>query len=138
RLAFADSRGYLLEPEEAALKAINQIASGPAAAALAASHICRRHDARLAIMMDVGSVSTDIVLIEDLVPASSLAGTFAGVPMRQPMTDVGSIALGGKSRITVRDTVIALTQEGNAGAASLSDALAMLGLLPEEAFPGAG
>lgn len=138
RLAFADSRGYLLEPEEAALKAINQIASGPAAAALAASHICRRHDARLAIMMDVGSVSTDIVLIEDFVPASSLAGTFAGVPMRQPMTDVGSIALGGKSRITVRDTVIALTQEGNAGAASLSDALAMLGLLPEEAFPGAG
>jgi len=129
RLLFGDSRGLLLNPADAAAKVINQVASGPAAAASAAARICREHEAKLAIMMDVGSVSADIVLIENFAPASTAGGTFAGVPIRQPMTDVASIALGGRSSVTVADTVIELIPGGEG--ANLTDALAVLGSIPE-------
>jgi len=137
RVAFADSRGFLLDPASAARRAINQIASGPAAAALAVSRICRQHDAKLAVMMDVGSVSTDIVLIENFVPAATSNAVFAQVPLRQPMTDVGSIALGGRSNIVVTEGIIHFPATYSSGELSLSETLAVLDLVPAASFPSA-
>src|SRR5690606_20626089 len=71
RIAYGDSRGFLLDPASARQLAISQVASGPAAAAIAASGLCRHHGIRRAVMLDIGSVSTDIVLIEDYEPAAA-------------------------------------------------------------------
>lgn len=137
RLSFGDSRGFLLDPSTAFKRAINQIASGPAAAANAASAICRAHDAPLAIMMDIGSVSTDIALIESFEAGTTAHAVFAGVPMRQPMTDIVSVALGGRSAITIRDSAVHFAPACAEQAPCLGEALALLDLVPGSSFPQA-
>jgi N-methylhydantoinase B len=137
RLSFGDSRGFLLDPAAASELVINQIASGPAAAANAALAICRRHDAKLAIMMDIGSVSTDIALIERFEAGTTAHAVFAGVPLRQPMTDIVSVALGGRSAITISDSAVHFAPAGSEQAPCLGDALAWLDLVPGASFPQA-
>lgn len=135
RVVFADSRGFLLEPAIARQHALSQIASGPAAAALAAGSITKQHDAKLAIMMDVGSVSTDMVLVEGFVPASASNAVFVGIPLRQPMTDVTSIALGGRSNFAVSEGVVHFASTYSDEDPCLSEAMAVLDLIPASTFP---
>lgn len=139
RLSFADSRGHLRAASaEGATSVISQIASGPAIAALAGAATARRLGAARAIVVDIGSASTDIVLIEDGQPAVTGRAVFAGVPIRLPMTDVESIAIGGGRPIEAGAAGPAFGALAPADeAATLSDALALLGRLPAAAAPGA-
>src|SRR5690606_39036754 len=63
---------------------------------------------------------------------------FAQVPLRQPMTDVGSIALGGRSNVALNEGIIHFPATYSDGELSLSEALAVLDLVPSASFPCAG
>ncbi|MGY6709248.1 MAG: hydantoinase/oxoprolinase N-terminal domain-containing protein [Rhizobiaceae bacterium] len=99
RLRFADARGWLLAPAAARHAVSSLLPSGPAAAAGAAASLAARLQLQQAVAIDCGSTTTEIALIGDGVLASRSDGTYAGVPMRRPRSDVESISLGGASAL---------------------------------------
>lgn len=133
RLSLADSRGNLIGPEAARRRVISQIASGPAASALEAAAIAREAGAARAIVVDIGSASTDIVLIEDGQPATTGRAVFAGVPLRLPMTDVESIAVGGSRAVSAQAGGPAFGGLAAEDEPTLTDALVVLAEMPEAA-----
>jgi len=139
RLMFSDSRGDLIDAATAATHAVCLVANGPAAAARRAAVAAQCVAAPSAIALDIGSTSTDLCLIEDGEPRAAQHTVFAGVPMRQAMTDVASIAFGGNCR-AVRDHLgnfafVAGSHEPKA-TASLSEALLALGRMPPIGLDG--
>lgn len=133
RLSLADSRGNLIGPQDAACRVVSQIAGGPAASAAEAAAIAREAGAGRAIAVDIGSASTDIVLIEAGQPATAGRAVFAGVPLRLPMTDVESVAVGGSRAIAAQAGGPAFGNLAADGEPTLTDALAALGHLPDTA-----
>lgn len=138
RLSLADSRGNLVAPEVARRRVISQIASGPAVSALEAGRIAREAGAARAIAVDIGSASTDIVLIANAEPATAGRAVFAGVPLRLPMADVESIAIGGGRAVAAQGGGLAFGAFALENEPTLTDALVVLAQLPEAAAkPGA-
>lgn len=99
RLRFADARGWLLAPNDARQAVSSLLSSGPAAAASAAAGLAARLKLPQAVAIDCGSTTTEIALIRDGRLASRSDGTYAGVLLRQPHSDVESISLGGASAL---------------------------------------
>lgn len=135
-LFLADARGALIGREAALPRLSHLLAGGPAASACAAATIAGRMGAAVAIGIDIGSASTDIILIRDGEPSTSRNAVLAGAPLRQDMVDLSSISLGGGSRVKP-DGHHGLVFEaglGDATAPTLSDALVLLGHIP--AVPG--
>lgn len=137
RLSFADSRGYLVAPEAAQACVTRQLVGGPAASALAAAALVRELPDGRALAIDAGSTSTDIVLIDNSAPATTTHGTVAGVPLRIPMADIHSVAIGGGARLVAVRPAISLSGAAPADAPSVTDALVALGVLPRALGPGA-
>jgi N-methylhydantoinase B len=137
RLSFADSRGYLQSGGNGSRSVGSQIMGGPAASALVAARLAQDKNAETALAIDVGSTTTDIVLVADGAPLTATHGIVAGVPVRMPMLDVESVAIGGGTKA---DTLLPLA-DGSRGietdAATLTDALVFLSELPDELAPNA-
>lgn len=135
-LFMADARGALIDRNAALPRLSRLLAGGPAASVRAAAIIAARIGAPVAIGVDIGSTSTDIMLVRDREPSTSRNAVLAGVPLRQDMVDLSSISLGGSSRVKLGDHGgLALEAgSGDAMAPTLSDALVLLGHIP--ANPG--
>lgn len=131
RLSFADSRGYLHSKADASALVSGAVMGGPASASLVAAQLAQDAGAATALAIDVGSTTTDIVMVEGGAPNAATHGIVAGVPVRLPMLDVESVAIGGGTKAG------ALVGEAAAGEANLTDALVVLGDLPEELSPDA-
>src|SRR5690606_1986216 len=111
-------------------RTIALVGSGPAVSARAAALTAAALGARQALSLDMGSTSTDIALVEDGAAIETAGGTFAGVPLRLPMADVESIALGGRCWVaTTRAGGLVFSADGDSSLPTLDDALAALRLL---------
>lgn len=138
RLSFADSRGHLLSGERAAQSATAHLVGGPAASALAAARVAKGAGHPQVIAIDVGSRTTDMVLVDGFIPVRASHGVVAGVPMRTDMVDVQSIAMGGFSKAIETETgQIDFPEEVAGGEPSLTDALVVLGELDADLAPTA-
>lgn len=138
RLSFAESRGHLVSREEAARLAMAQLVGGPAVSARASAALASACGIRNALAIDVGSTTTDIVLIAEGSPATATHGVIGGVPLRAGMIDLTNVAMGGQSAVVLSTpTGIGFRPSGHRDALRLTDALVVLGLLPADIAPGA-
>ena len=138
RLSFADSRGHLLSPERARRTVSTQLIGGPAASAWTAARIAGAAGEARALAVDIGSTTTDIVLVTTDGPAETTHGVVAGVPVRTGMADVESVALGGGSRVrSASPAGIGFAPGADDIAPDLTDALAVLGEVPGDLAPHA-
>lgn len=137
RLSFADSRGNLLPCDRARAAVSAQVLGGPAASAWSAGGIAKAAGAPQALAIDIGSTTTDIVLVADGAPALTTHGSVAGVPVRMGMADIESIALGGGSKVRSTPSGLSFTQASDDDAPSLTDALVVLSELSDDLAPNA-
>ncbi|WP_346891587.1 hydantoinase/oxoprolinase family protein [uncultured Roseibium sp.] len=141
KLQFADGTGRLLTPAVAKTRSSALLISGPAAAARHAAWLSNASKTPLALAVDIGSTTTDMTLIKDGAPTFTRQSEFAGVPIRQAMTDVHSLDLGGLA-CPVLDGIGGIVFERPSEAPSLSlralslrDCLAWLERIPVRAAP---
>lgn len=136
KLQFADGTGRLLTPEVARTRSSALLISGPAAAARHAAWLSDTSETPLALAVDIGSTTTDMALIQDGTPVFTRQSEFAGVPIRQAMTDVHSLELGGLA-CPALDGIggIVFERPSDAPSLSLRDCLAWLERIPVRAPP---
>jgi N-methylhydantoinase A/oxoprolinase/acetone carboxylase beta subunit len=93
--------GSLVSTEEAALKPIMTVLSGPAASAIGGSVLT---GSRNALVIDVGGTTTDISLIHDgRVRLAQNGAAVGGSRLRVPAVDITTISLGGNTEIFFDD-----------------------------------
>ena len=97
RLMLANSRGGLVPVDIGRATVSRLLGGGPAAVLRLASAVAAEAGAGVAISLDVGSTSSDIGLIRGAEPPEVEEAVFAGVPLRQPIADITSVALGARS-----------------------------------------
>jgi N-methylhydantoinase A len=134
-LFYGDGRSSLRDRTTARACVVHLLASGPAASARCALVTAHTVDAPTAISIDIGSTSADLALIYGGELETSRHTIFAGVPLRQDMVDLASVALGGNSRVMQGDQGRITFATGEAHAAdgpTLTDALALLGRIPAD------
>ncbi len=73
------------------------VLSGPAAGALAAERIARRHHSRLALALDMGGTSTDLALVRDGHAARVDELLLDGLPLALPSVSMRCVGAGGGS-----------------------------------------
>jgi N-methylhydantoinase A len=136
KLQFADGTGRLLTPEIAKTRSSALLISGPAAAARHAAWLSNTSETPLALAVDIGSTTTDMTLIKEGSPLITRQSEFAGVPIRQAMTDVHSLDLGGLA-CPVLDGIggIVFERPSETPSLTLRDCLARLGRIPVPAAP---
>ncbi|WP_425053646.1 hydantoinase/oxoprolinase N-terminal domain-containing protein [Psychromarinibacter sp. S121] len=122
-LFFGDGRGVVRAKDDALGDLVSVLASGPAAAARGALAPSEGD----AVVLDVGSRSADLMLLQDGVPVMADPGQIAGIPLRRDLVDMASIALGGSCPVALLDGRLVL---GAANAPSLDDLLIADGRLP--------
>ena len=143
------SNGGVASPEEAALRPVRTLASGPAAGVTGATHLSAKAGFQDIITFDVGGTSTDVCLIEGGRPLVAREREFQGNPVRYPMIDVHSVGAGGGSIAWVDAGGFLHVGPRSAGASpgpacydlggtepTVSDANVVLGRLPPDALLG--
>jgi len=148
------SNGGVVPVEKAKKHAANMFLSGPAAAASGAALFARHAGMPRLISIDVGGTSTDLCLIDDGQPATTVNGTshysVHGHPLNLMMTDIVTIGAGGGSIAQTDRGGLLTVGPRSAGAHpgpacygrggqdfTLSDAMLLLGLLDEaKPLPG--
>ena len=97
-LLVLQGNGGTLNASAAARQPVQTVMSGPAAGAVAASHIGQQAGFDNLIACDMGGTSFDVSLILGGAPALSAEKDLAyGVPVRVPMVDIHTIGAGGGS-----------------------------------------
>ncbi|WP_346910199.1 hydantoinase/oxoprolinase family protein [uncultured Roseibium sp.] len=136
KLQFADGTGRLLTPAVAKTRSSALLISGPAAAARHAAWLSDASKTPLALAVDIGSTTTDMTLIKDGAPTFTRQSEFAGVPIRQAMTDVHNLDLGGLA-CPVLDGIggIVFDRPSETPSLTLRDCLAWLERIPVRAAP---
>jgi N-methylhydantoinase A len=148
------SNGGVVPIDKAKRLAANMFLSGPAAAASGASVLARRCGLTKVISIDVGGTSSDLCLINNGQPATTVNGTsnytIDGHPLNIMMTDIATIGAGGGSIAQVDDGGLLQVGPRSAGALpgpacygyggrefTLSDAMLLMGLLDgDKPLPG--
>ena len=93
--------GSVMNLEQAKQYPVQTILSGPAASSMGGKILSGKNDF---IMVDIGGTSTDIAVVEDGYPQIQYKGAeVGGWRTRVKAVDMETIALGGDSRISVRD-----------------------------------
>ena len=142
-------------PAAAARKlAAQMFLSGPAAAVTGAASVAQHSDTPDIITIDVGGTSSDVCLITEGSPQTTVKGTsefsIEGLPLNIVMTDIVSIGAGGGSIASIDAGGMLQVGPQSSGAVPgpacynrggeqfcLTDAMLLLGLLdPEIALPG--
>ena len=144
------SDGALMGPNVAASEPIRLVNSGPAAGVIGSARLGGRLGWPNIVTLDMGGTSTDVALVWDgeplRVPESDVAWN---IPIRAMQMDVRSIGAGGGSIIGSDEGGILTVGPRSAGAdpgpvaygrggteATLTDALLLLGVLPDALLGG--
>jgi N-methylhydantoinase B len=136
RLSFAEARGYLQSSDTAKRRVTSLILGGPAAATLTATELMNEAGITQAIAIDAGSTSTDIVALTATGASTTTHGVVATVPLRIPMADIHSIALGGGSRLSGFSPHAILGPNCAIDTPTVTDALIGLRLMQDTLAPG--
>ncbi|MDF0595175.1 hydantoinase/oxoprolinase N-terminal domain-containing protein [Psychromarinibacter halotolerans] len=96
-LSFGDGRGVVRAGTEGLADLVSVLASGPAAAARGALTASGGG----AVVLDVGSRSADLMLVQNGAPVMADPGQIAGIPLRRDLVDMASLALGGTSPVAL-------------------------------------
>lgn len=96
-LRIMQSDGGALSAEEASVRAIKTVLSGPAGGVVASAYVGKRAGFPHLLTFDMGGTSTDVALILDgECPVVTLSET-AGIPIRTPTLDIHTVGAGGGS-----------------------------------------
>ncbi len=96
-IAVMHSAGGVSSLDEARLRGVTLLSSGPAGGMLGARALARRLELDRVIATDVGGTSFDVGLVVDGEPSYADAPVFAKYPVALPVIDVTSIGAGGGS-----------------------------------------
>ncbi|MBS2040691.1 hydantoinase/oxoprolinase family protein [bacterium] len=152
RLAQADlwvvrSSGSVCRPREAVDKAVGCLLSGPAAGLQGAWKLAQELEIGKLMTLDVGGTSTDVALCDGQLPYLE-ESSVAGLPFRCPQADIQTVGAGGGSIASLDAGGLlqvgpqsAGSQPGPAcygqgGPATVTDALLLLGRLPNQLAGG--
>ena len=145
-LAIMMSSGGTIDAEQAAVRAVTLLLSGPAGGVVAATRLAEQHDSPKLITFDMGGTSTDIALLDGGVQLTS-EGRIAGLPIAIPMADIHTIGAGGGSIASIDSGGLLQVGPRSAGAdpgpacygrggewPTVTDANVVLGRLPTFGF----
>ena len=91
------SNGGMIGADIAVRQPVHTALSGPAAGVMATLQIARNTGVANSISFDMGGTSTDVALIREGNPTTSLAGRLGNWPIQLPMLDIATIGCGGGS-----------------------------------------
>lgn len=129
-------------------RAVDTIESGPTMGLFASAGFARRYDLNNVVALDVGGTTTKVSLITDSNPTLNWEPEVFDIPLKMPVPDVHSIALGGGSVARVKDGTVQLGPESRGAypgpacydlggtEATLTDAALLLGYLNPDNFLG--
>jgi N-methylhydantoinase A len=141
------SSGSVCRPQEAVDKAVGCLLSGPAAGLQGAWCIARELGISRLVTVDVGGTSTDVSLCDGQLPFLE-ESSLGGLPFRCPQADIHTVGAGGGSiaRLDPGGLLQVGPQSagsqpgpaayGQGGPATVTDALLVLGRLPEQLAGG--
>jgi len=143
------SNGEVVSAEEAIARPLAVVMSGPAASVLACSWLAGPAAFDKVIMLDGGSLSTDVSILEDGVPQLAVRSQVNTHTISSPMLDVVTVRIGGESIARIgKDKKLRLGPQ-NAGSVpgtigngeggektTVTDALLFLGRLSESIAGG--
>lgn len=141
------SSGSVCRPGEAVELAVGCLLSGPAAGLQGAWQLARELSINKIMTVDVGGTSTDVSLCDGQLPYLE-ESSVAGLPFRCPQADIQTVGAGGGSIASLDAGGLlqvgpqsAGSQPGPAcygqgGPATVTDALLLLGRLPEQLAGG--
>ncbi|MBI4967728.1 MAG: hydantoinase/oxoprolinase family protein [Rhodospirillales bacterium] len=143
------SNGGAMTAAHAALQPIRTILSGPAGGIQGARHVCRAAKVADFITCDMGGTSTDVCLVQDLIPGESAESRMAGLPLTLPQIDIHTVGAGGGSLARWEPEGLLRVGPESAGARpgpaayglggtemTLTDAALLLGWLGESSLAG--
>jgi N-methylhydantoinase A/oxoprolinase/acetone carboxylase beta subunit len=150
-LRIVRSDGSLISPSVAAREPFRLIHSGPAAGVTGVTKLARWLGWKNVVTLDMGGTSTDVSLIWEGEPLRTFESDIRwNIPVRATQIDIQSIGAGGGSVARTESGGRLLVGPESAGAdpgpacyrrggehATLTDALLVLGMLPEELLGGA-
>lgn len=141
------SSGSVCRPREAVERAVGCLLSGPAAGLRGAWQLAQDLGLSKIMTVDVGGTSTDVALCDGSLPYLE-ESSVAGLPYRCPQTDIQTVGAGGGSIAGIDAAGLlqvgprsAGSQPGPAcygqgGPATVTDALLVLGRLPDQLAGG--
>jgi N-methylhydantoinase A/oxoprolinase/acetone carboxylase beta subunit len=100
RLTVMQSNGGAISAASATAAAVRTILSGPAGGAVGARAVAEAAGQPRVISFDMGGTSTDVCLIDGVIPTTSDA-VVGDVPVRLPVIDIHSVGAGGGSIVHV-------------------------------------
>jgi N-methylhydantoinase A len=137
------SNGGIMTVEEAGLRPVETLLSGPASGVIGASSVGRSAGRPLLITFDMGGTSADVAVIE-YEPRLSTEGLVGDFPVIMPAVDVTSIGAGGGSIVWTDATGVLKVGPRSAGAfpgpacyglggtdATITDAYACLNIIKD-------
>ncbi|MDP6574578.1 MAG: hydantoinase/oxoprolinase family protein [Rhodospirillales bacterium] len=143
------SNGGVLPPESAGLHAAATCHSGPAGGVLATLRVARQKSLKNVVSFDMGGTSTDVCLISGGRANVSTRLRIEGLPITLPMFAIETVGAGGGSIVSVDEGGLLTVGPRSAGAnpgpacyggggsqPTVTDALALIGLLRAETFFG--
>ncbi|HEY3215986.1 MAG TPA: hydantoinase/oxoprolinase family protein [Candidatus Eisenbacteria bacterium] len=148
RIEVVQSHGGTVGVVEAAREPVRQLLSGPAAGLAAARDVALGCGYLRALTLDVGGTSTDCAYLDGGELPRRRAREVAGLPVLLPLLDVHTVGAGGGSIARqTRAGLLAVGPEsagadpgpasyGRGGPAALTDALVVLGRLPDGPLAG--
>ena len=149
RLFIMQSNGGILPTSAAQEHPAQMFYSGPAAGVMGGVHLAETSGIRNLMTMDMGGTSSDVCLITNGQPEITTSGKINGLPLKLPIIDIVSVGAGGGSIGWIdaggMSRVGPQSSGANPGPAcygrggfepTVTDALVVLGLLPEDGFLG--
>ena len=148
-LAVMQSNGGTIDAQQAGLRAVNLLLSGPAGGLAGTRFLGKRLNQQRFLTFDMGGTSTDVALIDGDIQLTTGA-TLAGLPISVPMVNMHTIGAGGGSLAFVDNGGLLQVGPESAGAnpgpacyglggslTTVTDANAILGRLrPENPLGG--
>jgi len=95
RFFVMNSSGGMISTVMAQSLPIRTILSGPAGGVNGAIHFARQAGLRNIITCDMGGTSTDVCLVQNLVPLASTEHQLAGLPIKTSQMEINSVGAGG-------------------------------------------
>ena len=96
-LHIMQSNGGIFPVAAAQQQAVNVILSGPAAGVVGATRVAAAAGYRDIITLDMGGTSTDVCLVHDCTPRTTVENHIDGLPIVVPMVEIITVGAGGGS-----------------------------------------
>ena len=96
-LLIMKSNGGVIGADTASKQPVHTALSGPAAGVMAAARISKDAGLPNCVSLDMGGTSTDVSLLSEYQPTTTLTGRLGQWPLQLPMLDIATIGAGGGS-----------------------------------------